>query len=63
MFVLQAFSQLGPVNIAMVDRMLGLQSAAHDDATNAPYPLPSEVAAELERRRHAEEDAEGIQNG
>jgi hypothetical protein len=63
MFVFEAFSPIGPENTAMIARLLGLQSAAHDDATNAPYPLPSEVVAELKRRQHAQEDAERLQNG
>jgi hypothetical protein len=51
-----------PGNTAMIARLLGLQSAAHDDAPNAPHPLPSEVAAGLKRRQHAQKNAEQVSN-
>jgi hypothetical protein len=46
LYVLRALSPLGLMNTTMIARMLDLQSAAHDDVTDAPYPLPSQVADE-----------------
>jgi hypothetical protein len=44
--IIHAASPVGPDNTAMVGRMLGLVSAAADDATDAPYRLPTQDAGQ-----------------
>lgn len=46
-----AISSLGPGSILYFPRLLGLQSAAHDDEVNAPYPVHPAVGEMYEYRR------------
>jgi hypothetical protein len=55
MNIVAGLSMIGPENMVMIPRLLGLQSAAHDDETDAPYPLHPLVAAFYDRRRELRE--------
>jgi hypothetical protein len=51
MNVVAGLSIIGPDNTVMLSTLLGLQSAAHDDETGAPYPLHPQLAAFYNHRR------------
>jgi hypothetical protein len=53
-----AMGIISPAEMMLIPRLLGLQSAAHDDQTDAPYSLHPTVAAYYAHRQQLVEQAE-----
>lgn len=50
-----AMSIIRPVEMLLIPKLLGLQSAAHDDETNAPYPLHPDLQQFYDQQRESDE--------
>lgn len=55
MNIVAAMSIIRPVEMLLIPKLLGLQSAAHDDETNAPYPLHPDLQQFYDQQRESDE--------